>query len=118
MKRIRFSALAIGVAVAIAWGMVPAVAELSVGPQAIPPSDSGKIAEQHFEKAIRFLKQENFQDAILQYEKVLDDYKKKGLNDTALFRIAECYYNIGDYPSALNYFKKIAGENTDVDHEK
>jgi len=48
-----------------------------------------------------------FSEAIGQFEKVLDDYKKSRLNDTALFRIAESYYNIGDYPQALEYFRKI-----------
>ncbi|OGR82250.1 MAG: hypothetical protein A2901_09645 [Elusimicrobia bacterium RIFCSPLOWO2_01_FULL_54_10] len=51
-----------------------------------------------------------FSEAIDQFRKVLDDHKKAGLNDTALLRIAECFYNIGDYPSALEHFKKIQKE--------
>lgn len=47
-----------------------------------------------------------FSEAIDQYKKVLK-HKKSGLRDTALFRIAECYYNIGDYPKALGHFKKL-----------
>ncbi|OGR88812.1 MAG: hypothetical protein A3A86_07575 [Elusimicrobia bacterium RIFCSPLOWO2_01_FULL_60_11] len=48
-----------------------------------------------------------FSEAIEQFKKVVDDYKKSGLSDTALYRMAECFYNVGDYPSALQYFKIV-----------
>lgn len=48
-----------------------------------------------------------FSEAIDQYRSVIDDYKKSGLADTALFRIGECHYNIGDYPSALTIFRSL-----------
>ncbi len=58
-------------------------------------------------KDMETIDQATFSEAIDQYTLVLSDHKKVGLNDTALLRIAECYYNIGDYPSALEHFKKI-----------
>jgi len=48
-----------------------------------------------------------FSEAIEQFKKVVQNYRKTGLNDTALYRMAECFYNIGDYPSALQIFKSI-----------
>ena len=48
-----------------------------------------------------------FSEAVDQYKKVLDDFKKSGLADTVLLRMGECYYNMSDYPTALEYFKKI-----------
>lgn len=48
-----------------------------------------------------------FSEAIEQYQLVVDNYKKSGLVDTALFRIAESYYNLGDYPFALECFHRV-----------
>lgn len=48
-----------------------------------------------------------FSEAILQYQRIVEEYKKSGLVDTALFRMAESFYNMGDYPMALEYFKRI-----------
>ena len=48
-----------------------------------------------------------FSEAVIQYDRVAKKYRKSGLADTALFRIAECYYNMGDYPNALLYFKEL-----------
>jgi len=48
-----------------------------------------------------------FSEAIDQYSRVIKEFKKRGLSDTAYYRIAESYYNMGDYPNALKYFKKV-----------
>ncbi len=48
-----------------------------------------------------------FSEAIKQYLVVEEKYRKSGLADTALFRLAESHYNIGDYPKTLDYFKEI-----------
>ena len=51
-----------------------------------------------------------FSEAIEQYGVVVEDFRKSGMADTALFRIAECFYNMGDYPYALEYFRKVQKE--------
>ncbi|MBI2118757.1 MAG: tetratricopeptide repeat protein [Elusimicrobia bacterium] len=53
----------------------------------------------------------SFSEAIQQYKRVLiKRYKKHLLQDTALFRIAECSYNSKDYPQALKYFRTLQKE--------
>lgn len=52
----------------------------------------------------------SFSEAIRQYKIVTDKYRKSGLADTALLRIAECYYDMGDYPTALEYFRRLQKE--------
>ncbi|MBI3012862.1 MAG: tetratricopeptide repeat protein [Elusimicrobia bacterium] len=52
-----------------------------------------------------------FSEAIEQYRKVLHKkYKKSGLADTALYRMAECYYNRTDYATALLLFRRLKKE--------
>lgn len=54
----------------------------------------------------------SFSESIEQYKRVLiSRYKKYLLQDTALFRIAECYYNMQDYPNALKYFRTLQKES-------
>ena len=48
-----------------------------------------------------------FSEAIKQYEFVTKSSRKSGLIDSALYRIGECYYNMGDYSGALKYFLKV-----------
>lgn len=51
-----------------------------------------------------------FSEAIEQYRVVYEKHRKSGLADSALFRMAESYYNMGDYPSALEHFRKLQKE--------
>lgn len=48
-----------------------------------------------------------FSEALIQYTVVQDKFRKSGLGDTALFRMAESHYNMGDYPKTLEIFKQI-----------
>ena len=111
MKKMRSSALAISVAAAIACGMAPTVAAYPGGPQASLASDSGKVAEQHFEKAVRFLKQENFQGAILQYEKVIQLVPGSPIAQDAQYWIGQAYLRMGKYDEALSTFTRLIEKN-------
>jgi Tol biopolymer transport system component len=111
MKTIIFSALVVGLAVAVAWGMASGVASYLDGPQASLASDSGKSAEQHFEKAVSLLKQENFQDAIPQYEKVIQLVPESQIAQDAQYWIGQAYLRMGKYDEALSAFNKLIEKN-------
>jgi len=71
MKKISFFLLAMCISLAIVLAIEPTSAWFEAIPPANSALDSDKLAEGHFGKAIRLLKQENFQDAIAEYNKVI-----------------------------------------------
>lgn len=111
MKKLNYLTLAMIVGLAVVWGMAPAVAGHLNDLQANLASDSSKLAEQHFEKAIKLLKQENFQDAIAQYEEVIKLSPQSQIAQDAQYWIGQSYFRMGNYDEALLIFGRLLKEN-------
>ncbi|MGA2586301.1 MAG: tetratricopeptide repeat protein [Candidatus Aminicenantales bacterium] len=111
MKKLNDLALAMIVGLAVVWGMAPAVDGHLNDLQANLATDSSKLAEQHFEKAIKLLKQENFQDAIAQYEEVIKLSPQSQIAQDAQYWIGQSYFRMGNYDEALLIFGRLLKEN-------
>lgn len=111
MKKLNYLTLAMVTVLAVVWGVAPAVAGHLNDLQANLASDSSKLAEQHFEKAIKLLKQENFQDAIAQYKEVIKLSPQSQIAQDAQYWIGQSYFRMGNYDEALLIFGRLLKEN-------
>ena len=50
---------------------------------------------------------------MIHFKRVLSKHRGSGLAPVALYRIAECYYNKGDYERALQNFRDVAQDYPD-----
>lgn len=110
MKKSKYSALALLILLAAIGGIVFAAGAFISRTQTNPATDTGKLAEQHFEKAIKLLKQENFQDAIVQYEEVIKLSPQSQIAQDAQYWIGQSYFRMGKYDEALLIFNKLLKE--------
>jgi len=69
--------------------------------------DSNKLAEEHFGKAIGLLKQENYQDAIEECNKVIKLLPDSLIAQDAQYWIGQTYFRMGDLDKALSIFGKL-----------
>ena len=107
MKKISFLLLAMCITLAIVLAIEPTSAWFEALPLANSAEDAGKLAEGHFGKAIRLLKQENFQDAIVEYEKVIKLLPKSKIAQDAQYWIGQSYFRMGQLDEALSIFEKL-----------
>ena len=107
MKKTSFFLLAMCMSLAIVLAVEPAAAWFEALPLANSAEDTGKLAEGHFGKAIRLLKQENFQDAIVEYEKVIKLLPKSKIAQDAQYWIGQTYFRMGQLDEALSIFEKL-----------
>jgi len=107
MKKISFLILAMCITLAIVLAVEPTSAWFEALPLANSAEDAGKLAEGHFGKAIRLLKQENFQDAIVEYEKVIKLLPKSKIAQDAQYWIGQTYFRMGQLDEALSIFEKL-----------
>ena len=107
MKKLILSALAAAVSIAAIGGILAAAGMLVSDPQTNPAADSGKLAEQHFEKAIKLLKQENFEAAIASYEEVIKISPQSPISQDAQYWIGQSYFRMGKYDQALTIFGQL-----------
>jgi Tol biopolymer transport system component len=110
MKRLSYLALAVVASMAVIGGILFAARTVVGRTQSNPATDSGKLAEQHFEKAVKLLKQENFQDAVALYEEVIKLSPQTQIAQDAQYWIGQTYYRMGKYDEALLIFKKLLKE--------
>jgi len=92
---------------AIVLTVEPAAARFGAIPPANSAEDADKLAEGHFGKAIRLLKQENFQDAIAEYEQVIKLLPKSKIAQDAQYWIGQTYFRMGQLDEALSIFEKL-----------
>ncbi len=69
--------------------------------------DSNKLAEEHFGKAIGLLKQENYQDAIEECNKIIKLLPDSLIAQDAQYWIGQTYFRMGDLDKALSIFRKL-----------
>jgi Tol biopolymer transport system component len=68
---------------------------------------SDKLAEKHFGKAIGLLKQENYQEAIAEYNKVIKLLPDSLIAQDAQYWIGQTYLRMGELDKALSIFGKL-----------
>jgi Tol biopolymer transport system component len=107
MKKKGVVYFAAGMALLFIWGFVP----VETRPMAVAASgQSAKtnvLAEKQFAEAVRLLKQENFDDAIGAYEKVIALIPESAIAQDARYWIGQTYLRMGKYDEALSVFKKL-----------
>ena len=107
----RMNKLAVGVGIFSAVGLAVFAAGIYInGIQANSIGEEGRIAGLHFEKAIKLLKLENFQDAIVQYEKVVKLLPESRIAQDAQYWIGQSYFRMGEFKEALLVFEKLIGD--------
>jgi len=111
MKKLIDPTLAMIVGLAVIWGMAPAIAGHLHARQANLASASSRLAEQHFEKAIKLLKQDNFEDAIAQYKAVIELSPQSQIAQDAQYWIGQSYFRMRNYDEALSIFGRLLKEN-------
>jgi tetratricopeptide (TPR) repeat protein len=72
--------------------------------------DPDKLAGQHFRRAIDLLKQTQYQDAIAEYEKVINLLPDSEIALDARYWIGQSYFRMGKYEEALSIFQKLIQE--------
>jgi len=107
MKKISFLILAMCITLAIVLAIEPTSAWFEALPLENSAEDADKLAEQHFEKAIKLLKQDNFQDAIVECEKVIKLLPKSKIAQDAQYWIGQTYFRMGQLDEALSIFEKL-----------
>jgi len=107
MKKISFLILAMCMSLAIVLAVEPTSAWFGAVPPANSAEDADKLAEGHFEKAIELLKQENYQEAIVEYEKVIKLLPKSKIAQDAQYWIGQSYFRMGQLDEALSIFEKL-----------
>ena len=107
MKKISFLILAMCMSLATILVIEPAAAWFGAIPPANSAEDADKLAEGHFEKAIELLKQENYQEAIVEYEKVIKLLPKSKIAQDAQYWIGQSYFRMGQLDEALSIFEKL-----------
>jgi Tol biopolymer transport system component len=111
MKKLSYLALAVLFLGAFVGGILFAAGAFVSRPQSNPVTDPGKLAEQHFAKAVMLLKQDNFQDAIAQYEEVIKLSPQSLIAQDAQYWMGQSYLRMGKYDEALSIFEKLLKEN-------
>jgi len=107
MKKISFFLLAMCISLAIVLAVEPTSAWFEALLLANSAEDADKLAEGHFGKAIELLRQENYQEAIAEYEKVIKLLPKSKIAQDAQYWIGQTYFRMGQLDEALSIFKKL-----------
>lgn len=107
MKKISFIPLVMGISLALFLIVALEAGWFTVLPLANSALDSDKLAEKHFGKAIGLLKQENYQEAIAEYNKVIELFPDSLIAQDAQYWIGQSYFRMGDLDGALSIFEKI-----------
>ena len=72
--------------------------------------NADKLADQHFKKAIDLLKQTQYQDAIVECEKVISLLPDSEIALDARYWIGQSYFQMGKHDEALSIFQKLIQE--------
>jgi Tol biopolymer transport system component len=71
---------------------------------------AGRSADQHFKKALDLMKLTQYQDAILEYEKVVSLLPQSEIALDAQYWIGQSYFQMGEHDDALSIFKMLIQE--------
>jgi len=75
--------------------------------------------EENYETAINLKGENRTKDANKMLHEIIEsDEASKELKIQSIFAIAQLYYDVKDYPRAIEYFKKLLPENKENDYRK
>jgi Tol biopolymer transport system component len=100
----------LGIILALFWVSHPSALGSGIPFEGKSVQDADKLADQHFKKAIILLKQTQYQDAIVEYEKVISLLPDSEIALDARYWIGQTYFQMGKYDKALSIFKKLTQE--------
>ncbi len=107
MKKKGLVFFAAGVCLFFIWEFGP----INAGPvsqaSAGHSTEASSLAEKQFAAAVALLKQENFDDAIAAYEKVIELLPESPIAQDARYWIGQTYLLMGKYDDAFSVFKKL-----------
>ena len=108
----KFSALLIALVIALALLCLkePAVPVFGSLTQTSSASETNKLAEQYFGRAIALLKQMDYQEAIAEYKKVISLLPNSEIALDAQYWIGQSYFRMGRHDQALSIFKKLIAD--------
>jgi Tol biopolymer transport system component len=107
MRKISFVRLAMCISIALVLVVALEAGWFTAQPLANSALDSNKLAEKHFGKAIGLLKQENYQEAIEEYNKVIKLLPDSLIAQDAQYWIGQTYLRMGELDRALSIFEKL-----------
>lgn len=110
MRERRLILSIVTIAMAFFWVARPAKAGFGVWNFEDSVQSSDEIAGQHFKKAIDLLKKTQYQDAIAEYEKVINLLPDSEIALDARYWIGQSYFRMGKYEEALSFFQKLMQE--------
>ena len=76
-------------------------------------ADSTQTALKQFAKGDYLLYQNRNQEAIIQFQSILKNFKGQEIEAVSLLRLGKIYENLGDYISALSQYQEIINHHTD-----
>ena len=107
MKKFITFLVALGILFAFFCGIQSARASFTTFFQANSTAGATKVAEKHFQKAISFLKQTNYQEAIAEYEEVIKLLPKSEIALDAQYWIGQSHFRMGQHDEAMSIFEKL-----------
>ena len=107
MKKFITFLVALGILFALFCGIQSARASFTTFFQANLTAGATEVAEKHFQKAISFLKQTNYQEAIAEYEEVIKLLPKSEIALDAQYWIGQSYFRMGQHDEALSIFERL-----------
>jgi len=67
-----------------------------------------------FTKSIELIQNEQYVDAINEFEIIIKEYPNSELADDAIYNIGLCYFNMNQFETAIKYFEKVIDEYPDA----
>jgi len=107
MKKISFLPLAMCISIALVLVVASEAGWFTTLPLENSALGSDILAEKHFGKAIGLLKQENYQEAIAEYNKVIKLLPDSLIAQDAQYWIGQTYLRMGELDKALSIFENI-----------
>jgi tetratricopeptide (TPR) repeat protein len=76
-------------------------------------ADSTQTALKQFARGDYLIYQSKPQEALLQFQDILKNFKGKEIESVTLYRLGKIYEKIGDYQSALSQYQKIIDQHSE-----
>ena len=76
-------------------------------------ADSTQTALKQFARGDYLIYQNKLQEALLQFQDILKNFKGKEIESVTIYRLGKIYEKIGDYQSALSQYQKIIDQHSE-----
>ncbi len=76
-------------------------------------ADSTQTALKQFARGDYLIYQNKPQEALLQFQDILNNFKGKEIESVTIYRLGKIYEKIGDYQSALSQYQKIIDQHSE-----